>query len=212
MKKIFLIILILISIYLYKNSTKGKYTYTIEIEDKNAEALVIIVNIEQNKKEIQQIRYQSEFDYEWYKMYTSNNGEIVRFIDVNFDKELDMVMQYRGAVVNQSYVYAIYEEGEFVLTNQYENITNPVFLNELILSTNYTLGIPTYELYDKNLNKIAEIIATIGEEIIYTQTIYGNIKNKKLTLLSNPEINRIDTKQQIANIFDGFDIEMYGID
>ncbi len=150
----------------------SNYTYTLEVEpmekeqsttedaqsedattDESALAPHLLVTVDiQNATgaEIQQLQYQSTFDQAWLDMFIGENGQLVHFVDINFDGYADVLTQHQGAEVNQNYYVWLFdlESNQFVATDAYSGMTNLKIdrENQYLLSTNYSQGIPSYGL------------------------------------------------------------------
>ena len=165
----------------------------------------------------QTLAYPVYFDEDWFNMFTSNGGEVCRFVDFNLDGFPDAVTQLYGAMVNQSYNVWLYlpDDAVFESSEEYASQSNPRINTKerFVLSTNYTLGIPSYELSYVDKGHLAYFASLNGDitesSITYTQRLYGYFDAEGTPCYREIQsVSEISSPQELDAIWQAFDITM----
>jgi hypothetical protein len=199
-----------------ENHSLLSYSASLQSDDKGLSSLEITL-YDDDHSLIQTLISPVYFDKDWYHMFTNSGGHVCRFVDLNLDGYPDVVTQRYGAMVNQSYDVWLYQpdNANFEISQVYESQFNPIInvTERLILSINYTQGIPTYDLsyIEKNgLSPYASIRGEFAEgAITYTQYLYGYVNEEGIFCFQEtPSVTEIASPQALDPIWESFDITM----
>lgn len=186
-------------------------TYEAELEG-DYSALVKVKIKTQDDEIIDEIEYQSNMHKDWYEEYTANGGEIVRFFDINFDGYTDLVMQFMGAMPNQSYAIWLYnpQKEQFEINYEYDTLINPKveINNKLILSSNYSLSSENHELFqviDGHLALLGQV--EISENPKYIEKMYVTLVNNEIVFNEVQSLVETNELSEISELWGKFSIK-----